>query len=120
MMRRSMRKDKADIVIADLPCSGLGVLGKKVDLKYKMTEDMQRDLAGLQRKILSVVHTYVKPGGKLVYSTCTIHRGENEDNARWFEETYPQFRLVKEQQFLPGREEGDGFYIALFERERHG
>lgn len=69
---------------------------------------MQRDLAGLQRKILSVVHTYVKPGGKLVYSTCTIHRGENEDNARWFEETYPQFRLVKEQQFLPGREEGDG------------
>ncbi|MFR1612238.1 MAG: 16S rRNA (cytosine(967)-C(5))-methyltransferase RsmB [Lachnospiraceae bacterium] len=113
-------KDKADIVIADLPCSGLGVLGKKVDLKYKMTEDMQRDLAGLQRKILSVVHTYVKPGGKLVYSTCTIHRGENEDNARWFEETYPQFRLVKEQQFLPGREEGDGFYIALFERERHG
>ena len=113
-------KDKADIVIADLPCSGLGVLGKKVDLKYKMTEELQRDLAGLQRKILSVVHTYVKPGGKLVYSTCTIHRGENEDNARWFEETYPQFRLVKEQQFLPGREEGDGFYIALFERERHG
>ena len=110
-------KDKADIVIADLPCSGLGVLGKKVDLKYKMTEDMQRDLAGLQRKILSVVHTYVKPGGKLVYSTCTIHRGENEDNARWFEETYPQFRLVKEQQFLPGKKEGDGFYIALFERK---
>ena len=63
---------------------------------------------------------YVKPGGKLVYSTCTIHHDENEDNARWFEETYPEFRLVKEQQFLPAREEGDGFYIALFERENHG
>lgn len=113
-------KEKADIVIADLPCSGLGVLGEKVDLKYKMTKEMQDDLVCLQRKILSVVHTYVKPGGKLVYSTCTIHHGENEDNARWFEETYPEFRLVKEQQFLPGREEGDGFYIALFERENHG
>lgn len=113
-------KEKADIIIADLPCSGLGVLGKKVDLKYKMTKEMQDDLVCLQRKILSVVHEYVKPGGKLVYSTCTIHRGENEDTARWFEETYPEFRLVKEQQFLPAREEGDGFYIALFERENHG
>ena len=112
-------KEKADI-IADLPCSGLGVLGKKVDLKYKMTKEMQGDLVCLQRKILSVVHEYVKMGGKLVYSTCTIHRGENEDTARWFEETYPEFRLVKEQQFLPAREEGDGFYIALFERENHG
>lgn len=44
---------------------------------------------------MSVVHEYVKMGGKLVYSTCTIHRGENEDTARWFEETYPEFRLVK-------------------------
>ena len=113
-------KEKADIVIADLPCSGLGVLGKKVDLKYKMTKEMQDDLVCLQRKILSVVHEYVKMGGKLVYSTCTIHRGENEETARWFEETYPEFRLVKEQQFLPAREEGDGFYIALFERENHG
>ena len=113
-------KEKADIIIADLPCSGLGVLGKKVDLKYKMTKEMQDNLVCLQRKILSVVHEYVKMGGKLVYSTCTIHRGENEDTARWFEETYPEFRLVKEQQFLPAREEGDGFYIALFERENHG
>lgn len=108
--------NKADIVIADLPCSGLGVLGKKTDLKYKMTEETQRDLVELQRKILSKVGQYVKPGGKLVYSTCTIHKGENEENAAWFAKTYPQFTLAKQQQMLPGRDGTDGFYIALFER----
>ena len=54
---------KADILIADLPCSGLGVLGKKTDLKYKMNPDTQEELVHLQRKILSVVHRYVKSGG---------------------------------------------------------
>lgn len=110
---------KADIVIADLPCSGLGVLGKKPDLKYKMTEQMQKDLEKLQRRILSVVQTYVKPGGKLLYSTCTINRGENEENACWFQETFPEFRLVREKQMLPGNDAGDGFYIAMFQRKNH-
>ena len=67
--------DKADIVIADLPCSGLGVLGKKTDLKYKATAEGCRQLVRLQREILSVVHQYVKPGGTLVYSTCTNQSG---------------------------------------------
>lgn len=107
---------KADIVIADLPCSGLGVLGKKTDLKYKMTPETQTELAALQRQILSVVWQYVKPGGKLLYSTCTVHKEENEGNAAWFASAYPQFKLVKEQQMLPGRDGTDGFYIALFER----
>lgn len=108
--------EKADIVIADLPCSGLGVLGKKTDLKYKMTEEMQRDLVKLQREMLSVVHRYVKPGGKLLYSTCTIHRAENEENANWFETQYPEFVKVREKQFVPGVDESDGFYIAEFRR----
>ena len=55
--------EKADIVVADLPCSGLGVLGKKTDLKYKMTEETQKELVALQRKMLSTVKDYVKPGG---------------------------------------------------------
>lgn len=109
---------KADIVIADLPCSGLGVLGKKTDLKYKMLPDMVKSLIGLQREILSVVNQYVKPGGKLLYSTCTVHRGENEDNAEWFAETFPEFELVRQRQFLPGIDGGDGFYIAEFRRKR--
>ena len=112
-------KEKADIVIADLPCSGLGVLGKKTDLKYKMTEAMQSDLVKLQREILSVVFSYVKPGGKLLYSTCTIHKGENEENTAWFLKNHPEFRLVKEKQMLPGISGGDGFYIAMLEKENH-
>ena len=108
---------KADILIADLPCSGLGVLGKKTDLKYKMNPDTQEELVHLQRKILSVVHHYVKSGGKLLYSTCTIHRAENQENAAWFAEQYPEFELVRERQFLPGVDDSDGFYIAEFVRK---
>ena len=102
---------------ADLPCSGLGVIGRKIDLKYKMTPETQKDLIRLQREILSVVHTYVKPGGRLLYSTCTLHRGENQENTRWFLREHPQFCLRKEEQMLPGRDCGDGFYIAMFEKE---
>ena len=112
-------KEAADIVIADLPCSGLGVLGKKTDLKYKITEAMQKDLVAIQREILSVVHTYVKPGGKLLYSTCTIHRGENEENTKWFLENHPEFTLVREKQMIPGVDGGDGFYIAMLQKEKH-
>ncbi len=108
---------KADILIADLPCSGLGVLGKKTDLKYKMNPDTQEELVHLQREILSVVHRYVKSGGKLLYSTCTIHRAENQENAAWFAEQYPKFELVRERQFLPGVDDSDGFYIAEFVRK---
>lgn len=108
---------KADVVIADLPCSGLGVLGRKPDLKYKMTEEAAAELAGMQRQILSVVKDYVKTGGKLLYSTCTIHNAENEENARWFAKTYPEYTLIKEEQRIPGRDPGDGFYIAVFRKE---
>lgn len=108
---------KADIVIADLPCSGLGVLGRKPDLKYKMTPEKQKELTALQREILSVVKEYVKSGGRLLYSTCTIHRGENEDNVEWFVQQNPEFSLIREQQMLPGRDGGDGFYIAVFQRD---
>ena len=112
-------EEKADIVIADLPCSGLGVLGRKTDLKYKITETMQKDLVKLQREMLSVVNNYVKPGGKLLYSTCTIHREENEENTEWFVKNYPAFKLIKEKQSLPGIDGGDGFYIAMFVKENH-
>ncbi len=110
-------KEKADILIADLPCSGLGVLGRKTDLKYKTTPEAQKSLVKLQREILSAVNQYVKPGGKLLYSTCTIHRKENEENARWFANTFPEFEMVREKQFLPGIDEGDGFYIAQFQKK---
>ena len=82
-------------------------------------EGMEADLVELQRKILSVVKDYVKPDGKLLYSTCTIHREENEGNVEWFLKEYPEFELVKEKQMIPGRDAGDGFYIAILKRVNH-
>lgn len=123
---------KADIVLADLPCSGLGVIGKKQDIKYKMSEKMQQDIIRLQRRILSVVWEYVKPGGVLVFSTCTIGADENQYNIKWFLENFP-FRLesidpyicdeLKSKttaggyiQLLPGIHRSDGFFIARLRR----
>lgn len=109
--------EQADVVLADLPCSGLGVLGKKTDLKYRMTREQQAELVKLQRKILDTVWQYVKPGGTLVYSTCTVHREENEGNVKWFLEHHP-FVLKEQVQMLPGMGPWDGFYIAKMERKQ--
>lgn len=127
----------ADVVIADLPCSGLGVMGKKTDLKYKMTLESAKELAALQKEMLSKVQAYVKPEGTLIYSTCTIHTRENMENVNWFLNQYPEFELVPIQtllpeelrksvekegclQFLPGVHKSDGFFIAKFRKVKHG
>ena len=125
-------EEKADIVIADLPCSGLGIIGKKPDIKYQVTEEDLKDLADLQKDILSVVWKYVKPGGKLIYSTCTVDHLENEDQRAWFLEHFP-FEAVSIEgafgsqvseetmkdgyiQLLPGKYPCDGFFISAFRR----
>ncbi len=105
----------ADLVIADVPCSGLGVLHAKPDIKYRMDPEKMRGLAALQRQILSAVRAYVKPGGRLLYVTCTVDRAENEENAAWFAGTYQDFSMRSERQILPD-EKRDGFYIAVFDR----
>lgn len=109
---------KADIVLADLPCSGLGVLNKKNDLKYRMTPEQQQELVELQHRILDTVWQYVKPGGKLIYSTCTVHKAENVETVDWFLKTHP-FLLKKEIIMLPGVDKYDGFFIAGMERKEH-
>lgn len=120
--------EKADIVIADLPCSGLGVIGQKADIKYNVTKEKLDELVQLQRKMLSIVHKYVKPGGTLLYSTCTINQDENLSNVKWFTENY-DFEMdslvpyvsknIKTNtlekgylQLLPGVHNTDGFFIA--------
>lgn len=123
---------KADVVLADLPCSGLGIIGKKPDIKLRLKEEDLESLAAFQREILSVVSRYVKPGGTLLYSTCTINRGENEKNADWVLENLPfrkkaigerlpeAFRgdcVENRLQLLPGRHPCDGFFIAAFEKK---
>lgn len=105
-------REKADIVIADLPCSGLGVIGRKKDIKYKMTPEKEQELVAMQREILSVVPAYVKSGGTLVYSTCTIHKAENEENVQWLLENHRELHLESMQQIFPDETGNDGFFIA--------
>lgn len=106
---------QAQVVLADLPCSGLGVIGKKADIKYHMSLEQMEELAALQREILSVAQNYVAPGGVLIYSTCTVNPAENMDNARWFEANF-DFEMTNFRQFLPGIDGCDGFFIAKFVR----
>ncbi|MCM1082316.1 MAG: 16S rRNA (cytosine(967)-C(5))-methyltransferase RsmB [Clostridium sp.] len=108
--------EKADMVIADLPCSGLGIMGRKNDIKYRITKEQLDALIKLQRDILSSVKQYVKRGGVLLYSTCTINPQENMENTRWFLENNKEFRLRDERQTLQGVDKCDGFYYAVMER----
>jgi len=108
--------ETADLVIADLPCSGLGVIGRKSDIKYRVTPEDVLSIASLQRQILDTVWQYVKPGKRLIYSTCTLTEEENTENAKWFEENHP-FKKVDERTLFPGKDGTDGFYMACFVRE---
>ena len=98
--------EQADLVIADLPCSGLGVLGRKPDLKLRLKEEDAAALAALQKKILGCAAAYVKPGGRLLYSTCTISRAENEENRDWFLREHPEFSAPDLTGKLPFLAEG--------------
>lgn len=125
-------KEKADVVLADLPCSGLGIMGRKRDIKYKVTKDGMKEIAKLQRDILEAIWQYVRPGGVLLYSTCTIDPEENEEQVKLFLEDHP-FRLEELSPFLPGqlqkegktgmlqllpgKHETDGFFIARMVRK---
>ncbi|MGN0383866.1 MAG: 16S rRNA (cytosine(967)-C(5))-methyltransferase RsmB [Eubacterium sp.] len=125
---------KADVVIADLPCSGLGIMGNKNDIKYKITPETIVELCKLQKDILKVVSEYLKPGGVLIYSTCTITKEENADN---FEYIRDELKLMPDSltpflpdsiganlsedtlekgylQLIPGIYETDGFFISRF------
>lgn len=121
----------ADVLIADLPCSGLGVLGGKCDIKYHTEWKDVLALAKLQREILQVVSQYVKPGGILLYSTCTIGSEENQKNAEWIRKNLPfYFESIEDSlpEILRGRtgakgylqilptDHTDGFFIAKFRR----
>lgn len=127
------KKEAADVVLADLPCSGLGILGKKRDIAYKTGSEDVESLAGLQREILARAAEYVKPDGILIYSTCTITRAENLDNRKWFLDTFDfeneniysifsgalQEKTMEEGylQLLPGKHRSDGFFISVMKKK---
>ena len=104
-----------DVVLCDAPCSGLGVIGRKPDIRLHFTKEALVELQCLQREILTTVQAYVKKGGQLLYSTCSLSFEENEENRDFILKNFP-FRLIKEEKFMPG-EPSDGFYFALFQRK---
>ena len=107
-------KDYADVVIADVPCSGFGVISKKPDIKNNITKDGLDSIVELQRKIIDNVCHYVKPGGVLMYSTCTLRKAENEDQVAYIVKNHPF-----EQEFVKTvfpDEDHDGFFIARLKR----
>ena len=113
---------KMDVVIADVPCSGIGIIGKKPDIKYQISQESLSNLVNLQQEILDVVMDYVKPGGILMYSTCTINQKENRENVQYILDS-KKFKLeslrkdIPEMvQIIPGIQESDGFFVARLRR----
>lgn len=116
---------KADCVLCDVPCSGLGIISKKPEIKFKKKEDLE-SLPHLQYKILKNGSKYVKNGGRLVYSTCTLSKAENENVCARFLEENPDFYAEKPFSdltddcfvtFFPSETNSDGFFVALFIRK---
>ena len=123
-------EEKMDAVIADVPCSGLGIIRKKPDIRYKDLKTMA-ELPALQTEILNNVSRYVKPGGLLLYSTCTLVQAENEDVVEAFLQTHPDFTtepLPLDAPFpknesgmlalVPGEYDTDGFFICRLRRKQ--
>ncbi len=127
--RKPDKKNKgtADVVLADVPCSGIGIIGRKPEIKYRALNQI-KTLLPLQREILDQAVELLKPNGTLIYSTCTINQAENEDNVQWMEselglkrESLDEFlpelltnRMTAQGmlQMLPGIHKSDGFFIA--------
>lgn len=123
--------ERADVVIADVPCSGIGVIGRKPEIKYSAMQHAA-SLPKLQREITAGAQQMLKPGGTLIYSTCTVNPEENEKNAEWITRELPfeavsidefvpeklRSRMTKNGmlQILPGVHEGDGFFVARFRK----
>jgi len=127
-------KERFDVVICDVPCSGLGVMGKKQDIKYNITEEGLKSLYGLQEKILENVSGYVKESGTLLYSTCTVNKEENDKRVEKFIKEHKDYEFA-ELSYVPdkykkdlkkgslsliqGRDDSDGFFISVMKRVKN-
>jgi 16S rRNA (cytosine967-C5)-methyltransferase len=86
-------KEIADRVLIDVPCSGIGIIRKKPEIKWTKDRESIKGLVKIQRDIMLNAAKYVKKGGKLIYSTCTLSKDENEENIRWFLKKCPDFKV---------------------------
>lgn len=106
-----------DVVFADVPCSGMGVIRKKPDIRYRRREEIA-SLPDLQSELLESIATAVRPGGRLIYSTCTWRKEENEDVTARFLVGNPQFTKTMERTYWPDADGTDGFYLCRMERQK--
>jgi 16S rRNA (cytosine967-C5)-methyltransferase len=104
-----------DRVLLDAPCSGLGTLARHADARWRLTPASIDALVELQQSLLAGVATLLRPGGRLVYATCTVHPRENQQQIAAFLEAHPGWQLRFEQQLWPRPQGGDGFYAAVLE-----
>ncbi|MEG1887302.1 MAG: 16S rRNA (cytosine(967)-C(5))-methyltransferase RsmB [Oscillospiraceae bacterium] len=100
-----------DRVLCDAPCSGFGVIRRKPEIKYKSFQEIE-GLPQIQSDILNVASRYVKPGGKLVYSTCTLRKAENEHVVENFLQDHPKYELIEQTTLMPHKNGSDGFFAA--------
>ena len=107
----SEKAEAFDLVIADVPCSGFGVIRKKPEIRFK-TEEQIRNLPAVQKRIAENVGRYVRPGGKLLYATCTIFEEENEEVAH----SLRGFDILREKTFWPHIDGTDGFYACVLQK----
>ena len=111
--------DKADRVLIDAPCSGLGVLKRNPDSKWKLQPEFIENIKKVQEEVLHNYSRIVKPGGKLVYATCSILPSENQEQVQKFLKTEEgqKFKLIKDQNVFAHQSGFDGFYMALMEKK---
>ena len=112
--------DKADRVLIDAPCSGLGVLRRNPDAKWKLQPEFIEDIKKTQQDILQQYSRIVKPGGQLVYATCSILPSENQKQVEQFltSELGKEFTFVKDKKVLSHESGYDGFYMAMLEKKK--
>ena len=109
-------KNTADRVLIDAPCSGIGVLRRNPDSKWKLQREFVENIKKTQAEILDKYSALVKSGGKLVYATCSILPSENENQVQLFLKNHPEFKFVKEKKVSVYKSGFDGFYMALLEK----
>lgn len=109
----------ADRILCDVPCSGFGVIRRKPEIRYKELDSV-KELPALQLKILETSSKYLKQGGRLIYSTCTLNKKENEKVVSAFLNANSDFSLTEEKTVFPSADGGDGFYYALMVKNENG
>lgn len=116
-VRKVVKEGSFDYVICDMPCSGLGVMSHKNDLKYNITLKAINEIIALQAEILESSYPLIKKGGYLTVSTCTINRSENEEQIEKLLENHPDLKVEYEKTILPYEYGTDGFFICKLKKE---